>query len=190
MYQAAIITDPVDAELRENEMIRQVQQFLPVLAETDLDIQRTEKGKPFIVYADSGKAVSDVHVSVSHSGGYWACVVSDRACGLDLQEMRPAAAERLADRFFTPQEGRYIKEAGLNGFYELWTRREALAKYTGLGFFGMSGKRPELVDSEGRPAEHVMWDGKTVVFHKLQAPEGFMAVWCYEKVNEGEMYEL
>ena len=34
MYQAAIITDPVDAELRENEMIRQVQQFLPVLAES------------------------------------------------------------------------------------------------------------------------------------------------------------
>ncbi|MBR4411094.1 MAG: 4'-phosphopantetheinyl transferase superfamily protein [Firmicutes bacterium] len=186
MYQAAIITDPVDAELRENEMIRQVQQFLPVLAETDLDIQRTEKGKPFIVYADSGKAVSDVHVSVSHSGGYWACVVSDRVCGLDLQEMRPAAAERLADRFFTLQEGRYIKEAGLSGFYELWTRREALAKYTGLGFFGMSGKRPMLVNSEGRPAEHVIWDGKTVVFQKLQVPEGFMSVWCYEEAKEGE----
>ncbi len=187
MYQAAIIMDPVDAELREKELIKQVKQFLPELAEADLDIQRTEKGKPFIVYGDSGKAVSAVHVSVSHSGGYWACVVSDRICGLDLQEMRPAAAERLADRFFTLQEGLYIKEAGLSGFYELWTRREALAKYTGLGFFGMSGLRPELVNSEGRPAEHVIWDGKTVVFQKLQEPEGFMAVWCYEEAKEGEM---
>ena len=187
MYQTAIITDPGDAELRKNELIRQVQQFLPELAESDLDIQRTEKGKPFIVYSDSGRAVPDVFVSVSHSGGYWACVVSASACGLDLQEMRPAAAERLAERFFTPQEERYIKEAGLSGFYELWTRREALAKYTGLGFFGMSGDRPVLVDSEGQPAEYVIWAGKTVVFHKLQAPEGFMAVWCHEKENEGEM---
>ena len=187
MYQAAIITDPVDAELREKELVKQVKKFLSELAEADLNIQRTEKGKPFIVYADSGKAVSAVYVSVSHSGGYWACVVSDRACGLDLQEMRTAAAERLADRFFTPLEGRYIREAGLKGFYELWTRREALAKYTGLGFFGMSGKRPELVDSEGWPAEHVIWDGKKVVFQKLQAPEGFMAFWCFEEEKEGEM---
>ncbi len=187
MYQAAIITDPEDAELQKKELIKQVQKFLPELAEADLNIQRTEKGKPFIVCADSGKAVSGVHVSVSHSGGYWACVVSDRVCGLDLQEMRPAAAERLAERFFTLQEGRYVKEAGLPGFYELWTRREALAKYTGLGFFGMSGERPELVDSEGKPAEHVIWAGKTVVFHKLQTPEGFMAVWCHEEEKEGEM---
>ena len=187
MYQAAIITDPVDAELREKELIKQVKKFLPEQAEADLNIQRTEKGKPFIVYGDSGKAVSDVHVSVSHSGGYWACVVSDQVCGLDLQEMRPAEWERLAARFFSKQEGRYIKEAGLEGFYELWTRREALAKYTGLGFFGMSGVRPELVDCEGQPVERVIWDGRTVVFETLQAPEGFMAVWCYEEVKEGEM---
>jgi hypothetical protein len=33
----------------------------------------------------------------------------------------------------------------------------------------------------------VIWDGKKVVFQKLQAPEGFMAVWCFEEEKEGEM---
>ena len=187
MYQTAIINDPVDSALREEELFRQVRMMRPELSETGLGMQRTEKGKPFIVFAGSGQPVPRLHVSVSHSGAYWACAVSDRPCGLDLQEVRPAAAERLAERFFSDRESAYIKEAGLMGFYELWTRREALAKYTGLGFFGMSGDRPELVDSAGTPAERVIWDGRTVMFEEIPAPEGFMAVWCHEEEKEGEM---
>ena len=187
MYQTAVINDPVDSLLREEELFRQVCVVRPELRETDLGLQRTEKGKPFIVFAGSGEPVPCLHVSVSHSGGLWACVVSDRPCGLDLQELRPVAEDRLARRFFFPAEGAYVKNAGLRGFYEIWTRREALAKYTGLGFFGMSGDRPMLVDDTGQPAERVMWDGRTVVFEEIPAPEGFMAVWCHEEEYEGEV---
>lgn len=187
MYRTTIIADPMDFALREEELIRQICLFRPELEGTALAVKRTEKGKPFIIFADGGQPVPDVYVSVSHSGGLWACVVSDCVCGLDLQELRPVAAERLAERFFTEAEGRYIKEAGLAGFYELWTRREALAKYTGLGFFGMSERRPELVDEAGRPACSVVWDGLSAVFEELPAPEGFIAVWCHEEANGGKI---
>ena len=190
MNQTAIFNDPVDSALREEELFRQVRRLRPDLKDAELNMQRTEKGKPFIVFVGSGEPVPCLHVSVSHSGGLWACVVSDRPCGLDLQEVRPVAADRLAERFFMESEAAYIKEAGLTGFYELWTRREALAKYTGLGFFGMSGDRPELVDSAGTPAEQVIWDGRAVVFEELPVPEGFMAVWCHEEEKEGDKYEL
>ena len=186
MYQTAIISDPVDSVLREAELFRQVRMLRPELRETELGMQRTGKGKPFIVFAGSGEPVPCLHVSISHSGGLWACVVSDMPCGLDLQEMRPAACEKLAERFFPGREAAYIKEAGLTGFYELWIRREALAKYTGLGFFGMSGQRPVLVNSEGQPADQVLWEGRTMVFEPLPVQEGFMAVWCHEE-EEGEV---
>lgn len=180
MDQFFITADPVDSEERRNMLLNQICYFRPELKKENLKIQRTEKGKPFPVYGEVGP-VSDLHVSVSHSGRYWACVLSDQVCGLDLQEMRPADHGRLAARFFRAEEETYIKEAGLAGFYELWTRREALAKYTGLGFFGMSARRPQLVDSFGQPADRVQWDGELVVFERLPVPEGYMAVWCHKE---------
>ena len=185
MERIDIFKDPFYEEERQQLLMESIWNFRPKLADTALDIRRTKEGKPYLVSARSGRKVSGIHFSISHSDGLWSCVVSDSPCGLDLQKMRPAAFEALAKRFFFPEESRYIKEAGLQGFYEIWTRREALAKYTGLGFFGMSAQRPCLLDAEGKPAAAVRWKDRWVVFEEIKVPDGYLAVWCHE----GEMTE-
>ena len=181
MERIDIFKDPFDAEERRQLLMESIWNFCPELADTALDICRTKEGKPCLVYENSGRSVAGVHFSISHSGGLWSCAVSDSPCGLDLQKMRSAAFEALAKRFFFPEESRYIKEAGLRGFYEIWTRREALAKYTGLGFFGMSAQRPCLLDAEGKPAAAVPWNDRRVVFEEIKVPDGYLAVWCHEE---------
>lgn len=184
MYQIDIIVDPFHCDLRQDELFEQIYRFRPRLKARGVEVQRTPKGKPFIVFRDSGRKVPRLHMSVSHSGEFWACVLCSRCCGLDLQQIKMIDYEKLSARFFTENENNYVKRAGLQGFYALWTRREALAKYTGLGFFGMRAERPELVDEECRPVRTAVWDGRSVIFEEIEAPEGYMAVWCTE---EGEI---
>ena len=169
MERIDIFKDPFYEEERQQLLMESIWNFRPKLADTALDIRRTKKGKPYLVSARSGRKVSGIHFSISHSGELWSCVVSDGPCGLDLQKMRPAAFEALAKRFFFPEESRYIKEAGLRGFYEIWTRREALSKYTGL------------LDAEGKPAAAVRWKDRWVVFEEIKVPDGYLAVWCHEE---------
>jgi len=127
-------------------------------------IRRTEKGKPYLVDALTEAPAEDIHLSISHSGGLWALLAGPVPCGLDIQEIKPADWRRLSARFFPEADltGIRSEEEGLREFYRLWCRREALAKYTGLGFFGVS-------------EETCTCD---VSFHEIDLEDGFMAVWC------------
>lgn len=99
-------------------------------------VARTSYGKPYFV-------TLPVIVSVSHTGALWACLIADGelgSAGLDLQVPRDADFRAIAARFFTEQERRYVEETGKEGFYRLWTRKEALAKYLGLPLLEIAGK--------------------------------------------------
>lgn len=91
----------------------------------NVDICRTSKGKP---YADA-----DVHFSVSHSGSYFVCIIADCPVGIDVQEKRKTSGSKIAGRYFTESEQEYIEEHGEDGFFRLWTRKEAYSKLTGDG---------------------------------------------------------
>ena len=100
----------------------------------ELIIERTEKGKPFFVNDQN------VYFSVSHSGDMWVCLMADSPVGVDIQEVRTARTEELAQRYFTEQEKHYVDLWGEEGFYDLWVRKEALVKYFGLTMAqGISG---------------------------------------------------
>lgn len=109
-----------------------------IQAETVL---RTEKGKPYVDNAsydsEAGPEYAgdkrQVHFSVSHSGDFFACLIADVPVGLDIQHYRKVAAGRISRRYFTEDECRYIEEKGDEGFFFIWTRKEAYSKYTGLG---------------------------------------------------------
>ncbi|GHU35541.1 hypothetical protein FACS1894105_04440 [Clostridia bacterium] len=101
----------------------------------DIEITAGEHGKPYVVG-------NYVHFSLSHSGDIIVCAVSDSPVGIDCE-----CAERLADhnmkriakRFFTPDEIAYFDNGGSESFaekrfLEIWTKKEAYAKYTGRGF--------------------------------------------------------
>lgn len=86
-------------------------------------------GKPFLVNH------RDVHFSLSHSGIWAVCAISDANVGVDVELPRCGVA--VAKRFFRPEElegledlDRYHQVDALN---RLWTAKEAFVKMLGKG---------------------------------------------------------
>ena len=92
------------------------------------EILRTDKGKPYF-------REIPVRFSVSHTGDLWVCLISDGSdpVGVDIQMIRETRQEKVADRYFTADEKEYLQCHGTDGFFRIWTRKEAYAKYTGIG---------------------------------------------------------
>lgn len=90
-------------------------------------ICRTDKGKPFVA------GYEDVFISVSHSRDVFACALNDKETGIDIQHERKINVMKTACRYFAKDEQEYVKEHGKDGFFRLWTRKEAYSKYTGRG---------------------------------------------------------
>lgn len=91
-----------------------------------LDLALAERGKPHFLHA------SDLHFSISHSGGIWACALSNTPLGLDLQQVKPIRETDIARRFFHPEEIAYL-DANPDAFFALWTAKESYVKLTGRG---------------------------------------------------------
>ena len=104
-------------------------------------ILRTEKGKP---YTDVTRDGRQVHFSVSHSGSCFVCLLGEVPVGIDIQQERNANIEKLSRRYFTQEEQDQVREHGADGFFRLWTRKEAYAKLTGLGLEEIMRKTPVL----------------------------------------------
>lgn len=75
-----------------------------------------------------------LYFNLSHSGDYVLCAVSDTETGADIQK-HERYADRLAERFFHPEEIAYLKEAKdrKQCFYDLWCLKESCIKCTGRG---------------------------------------------------------
>lgn len=84
-------------------------------------------GKPFLPRRP------DLHFSITHSGDYWMCAVSDAPVGLDLQAVQDCDRERLSRRFFHPDEDACLRRCDYADFFALWAAKESYLKYTGRG---------------------------------------------------------
>jgi 4'-phosphopantetheinyl transferase len=80
------------------------------------------------------KTQSSLHLSISHSGDWLACVLSsEQHCGIDI-EQRPCKNNFLAiaQRFFADEEYQYLRQLPLSeaesAFLDFWTRKEACVK--------------------------------------------------------------
>ena len=136
---------------------------------------RGPHGKPELAGAWTG-----AQVSLSHSGGLAALALSRRSVGVDIQQL-PAELDvtRMSDRFYPPQDARYVAAAAepaarVDRFIRLWTRKEACVKVAGGRLFPglklpVSGTDPILVhDPGGSPP------GPYLV-HDVPVPDGFYA---------------
>ena len=113
-----------------------------------------EKGKPYLVpnaeVVNSADDTADGNgpaapaddtttdalpfISISHSGDYVICAVSDREVGADIQKLEDNAdLVKMAERYFAPEEAEEVEERGRMRFYRLWCRKEALGKCEGTG---------------------------------------------------------
>lgn len=96
-----------------------------------LTVYRTPEGKP-------GLTADGLFVSVSNTKNLWLCLIADAVCGLDYQDIGTRTAlqlEKLAGRFFLPEEADAVKNRGEREFYRIWTRKESLGKLMGKGMF-------------------------------------------------------
>lgn len=96
------------------------------------EIARLDTGAPLL----KTPASKDLNISISHSGDWFACVISDsfeKTC-IDLEDKSLTRKwQAVSKRYFSTLENDYVKQTGINGFYKIWTTKEALAKLAGKG---------------------------------------------------------
>lgn len=78
------------------------------------------------------------YFSISHSGDYVFCILSEQEVGADIQQKTESVNERVLQRFFAPEEKEYweqcsSEEGKRDFFYRMWCRKEAFGKLTGKG---------------------------------------------------------
>jgi 4'-phosphopantetheinyl transferase len=95
----------------------------------DLILLRGEFGKPFL-------EGHPVHFNLSDTKDAVLIALARQPIGADIETMdRRTDHERVAEHYFTPREVKSIAEAvdGKRRFLELWTRKEAVLKASGVG---------------------------------------------------------
>ncbi len=74
--------------------------------------------------------------NITHAGDYAVLALSKQAVGVDLEWIRPIDWNRIANRFFHPEERAYLDESSdpAAGFFTIWTLKESYLKAEGFGF--------------------------------------------------------
>lgn len=119
--------------------LRQVLSAVLDISPCDLLFDLNEFGKPSVRDGDG------LSFNTSSSGDIGLCVVSlGVEIGCDIEQRDPAKASvAIAERFFAPDERVDLAALGddqwLEGFFNCWTRKEALLKCDGRGLSGDMG---------------------------------------------------
>ena len=92
--------------------------------ENEITIRLTSLGKPYA-------AGLPVNFSISHSGDYAVCAISGNEIGIDIEKIR-AVHPRAHEKFCNESETHYI-DSEENGFFKIWTLKEAYFKCIGTG---------------------------------------------------------
>lgn len=78
----------------------------------------------------------NIHFSISHSGCWIVCALSDFPIGVDIEEINPRNMD-VADRFFSAEENKFLSAKSeseqLSYFYKIWTLKESYIKMIGKG---------------------------------------------------------
>ena len=110
------------------------------------------KGKPAL-HPSSG--LDDIAFNLSHSAGLILLAMSVGVeVGVDLEQLRPIPEQgAIADTHFTPAETAALatspEASRTEGFYRLWTAKEAVLKATGDGISELLGKVEIVLSADG-----------------------------------------
>lgn len=93
----------------------------------DTQIAYTKYGKPYL-------RNHNPEFNLSHSGDYVVMAVAPRNVGVDVQQIR-TYHPGIIKKCLTPKEQDWLKEqSGPEAFFQIWTGKESIMKYTGEGF--------------------------------------------------------
>lgn len=101
------------------------------LKEKDIRIELGENGKPYLVDDPS------IHYNISHSEKVAILAISSDKVGCDIQYYKDFDI-KIAERFFTPEEYKYISRNNSDSmrnlaFGKIWTLKESYVKMVGKG---------------------------------------------------------
>lgn len=99
-----------------------------------ITIERNAHGKPYL------PGHPQICFNISHSGEYAACAFASIPIGMDLQQHRRAAWERMAERYFSAEDQKRLAAAenAETLFFRIWTEEESYGKWEGNRSFGFS----------------------------------------------------
>lgn len=123
-----------------------------------LEFDATTAGKPFLA-----RPAQNLEFNLSHSGRHGLiAVATDRSVGVDIEVRRPISDLRaLAHRITTGREAELLRQLPTNkihsAFFDLWTRKEAMLKALGRGFF-IDPREVDVGIGPGR--SYVHFDGR------------------------------
>lgn len=172
-YETNLVTKPDVYILNDRSFT-----YLSSLGMEAEDINKIEYnslGKPFL--KGMGKDFSISHTQLRPSDVIlWGCLVGDKMVGLDLQANRKVNWLKISEKHFSHQEYLFIKKNGKNGFFQIWTRREALGKALGKGFFYES---EGTVSDEGHLMDKINVDGETLEIVNFKLGENIWGAYCF-----------
>ena len=145
---------------------------IPMEGEETLRIERKPGGKPFFPQLP-------IEFNVSHSGLMWICMMGFSPCGIDIQEIKDCAYKKIAARYFSREEQSFVFRKGLESFFSLWVRREAVGKYTGRGFF--DPQIPSLIREDGSWNDSFIIREKQVYLKELEFTSYLKCAYCSEE---------
>ena len=131
--RAQWLTGRICAKQATSDYLRRFVPQLPRPDAGDIMIRNLPSGRPEIVSPHA--AVSGLHLSISHSGGYAAALVASSTCGIDIQE-DSATLTRIRDRFCQAHEAQILQRhlpdlEPIPRLNLLWTAKEAARKAVG-----------------------------------------------------------
>lgn len=142
-----------------------------------LCIKKDERGKPFV----SGMPASHMpEISISHSSDILCILLSENEVGVDIERVNALKKNsetylKIAERFFADVEFKHVKLFGYMGFLRLWTRKEALFKVCGGGFFEIL--RYSLLNKNGKLDCNIRIEEAEYLFDELEI-NGFLISIC------------
>ena len=125
---------------------------------------------------------TDIDFNISHSGEYVVCAVSkqDRV-GIDIEQVKPI----LLDDFIPILSEQELEEiqchpAGkLEGFYRIWTQKEALVKAEGSGL-NLPVKEIQIINGQA------LLSGSTWHLYELHLSDGYKVHLAFEAPETGK----
>lgn len=128
----------------------------------DVDVN----GKP---YASTSTGVAGPYISLSHTQGLVACVISKMSpIGVDVEYWRVRDFEKLADYAYGPSEREEVAREGVSAFYRIWTLREAMAKAVGAGVMKAFNGRDCIMDAESSAPDYWIMNKWRLLYRRIQ----------------------
>lgn len=120
------------------------------LDDDNIVITKDEYGKPFLENCNK-------YISISHSGDYAVCAVSDSPIGIDIEKIRNVSL-KISEKFCNAKELVYINEKDSNKrFFKIWTAKESAFK-----LYGGKEKIFKNIDTDNINKQYFNFNGYTV----------------------------